>query len=515
MPKPSDSSSTITTQRKYEVWKTTRDVFAKGVNFLYDSEGSSRASQGARLTDESRSFETALSNQPEVVTRGRNITGLDPPGDVPRRSEQVGSRDVAITRPVDRKHSTEGWERVEAAKPLPEASATVVRREDAKQKAADDMRRRTEEVEDRHRRQRAVERKLALCQKEKQNISQDLQRMIERLEASERRNQDLEAQLARVAEELKVTKSQLDHSEVRQLQTARLLDEKAAELKGANIFLTKADAMSSADVIAMVDGLNAEIMQLAAVMADALHDMGRSKESEVQAETKERRSNLRVVGKPLVQFLLDSRTPHLDPVAVQISLQLCLADTCVVILDSWRPGDWRGEDILWELYSSIKTSVVQSVVGRWRAIARSQTRYGECRKAVTKYFAGRVMDILSLAGWPNHLQENREILARFEARLEQIVVLTLRLHKAIGEDFTSGELRTGVLFPNVEFNPEAMEEAFPDDEKMIDSGMDKERRKVVGTTDLGLWRTLDGKVTILRKPKVILLSALQVMLGGQ
>jgi len=124
------------------------------------------------------------------------------------------------------------------------------------------------------------------------------------------------------------------------------------------------------------------------------------------------------------------------------------------------------------------------------------------------------MDILSLAGWPNHLQENREFLARFEARLEQIVALTLRLHKAIGEDITSGELRTGILYPNVEFHPELMEEAFPDDEKMIDGGMDEETHKVMGTTDLGLWRVIDGKTTILRRPKVILLSALQVMLGG-
>ncbi len=49
-----------------------------------------------------------------------------------------------------------------------------------------------------------------------------------------------------------------------------LLDARGEELRNAQAFLTKADAYSYADIKAMVDALNSEIMQLASYMSDTL-----------------------------------------------------------------------------------------------------------------------------------------------------------------------------------------------------------------------------------------------------
>ena len=71
------------------------------------------------------------------------------------------------------------------------------------------------------------------------------------------RTNSLEIQNKQLGAELKQVK--VEHQ-----QTIALLDVRTAELKGAQVFLTKADQFSGADVIKSVEELNGEIMQTAA-----------------------------------------------------------------------------------------------------------------------------------------------------------------------------------------------------------------------------------------------------------
>ncbi|KAF5374655.1 hypothetical protein D9615_009000 [Tricholomella constricta] len=480
MPTAVDSNAVVEAGRKFELWRVREGLIDSG------DEGVNRWDR----TGGNRSFVATLSAHLENGTR----RGY---GSSPRQTERTSKataeqRRIPTSQIDEKRRITDGRENIQL-----------------RQLSFDS--RRTVERNDRH--PLDLERRLTASEKEKQNISEQLQRTITRLESSEQRNRDLEERIGRLSDELKAKESQLRQSEARYQTTAQILDETASELKTANLFLTKTDSISTADGVAMVDALNAEIMQLAAFMADMLEDKGRGQEKEQQAKTEDRKFNLQALGEPLVQILRQNTTQNLDPMIIQISLQLCLAETCAVVVGSWSPGLWNGEDILWKIYSSLKRNAAQAVAGRWRAITRSQTMYQECYHPVLLYFIRRVEDVLSLAGWPKHLPENSRLLGQFKKKSDHIVTLTFQLHKALGEDIISGEMKAHIIYPNARFDEAAMDDAFPDDERLVDS--EKEEYNVCGTTDLGLCRMSGNQATVLRKPKVVLASALQQMLCGR
>ncbi|PPQ84737.1 hypothetical protein CVT25_013767, partial [Psilocybe cyanescens] len=73
------------------------------------------------------------------------------------------------------------------------------------------------------------------------------------LEAAQRQLADLEARNRKQEEELQILRN-----------LGKLLEERMADFKGTQTFMTTADSYSSAEIISMVDTLNAEIFQIAA-----------------------------------------------------------------------------------------------------------------------------------------------------------------------------------------------------------------------------------------------------------
>ena len=99
------------------------------------------------------------------------------------------------------------------------------------------------------------------------NAKKRLEKITRELELSRVQNQTLVERgksLATEVQWLNVETQRLNHGHT---QTVELLQTRTAELKGAQAFLAKADHLSGADVIGMVEGLNSEIMQIAAFMA--------------------------------------------------------------------------------------------------------------------------------------------------------------------------------------------------------------------------------------------------------
>ncbi|KAH0588434.1 hypothetical protein H2248_004282 [Termitomyces sp. 'cryptogamus'] len=372
-----------------------------------------------------------------------------------------------------------------------------------------------------------LEKKLSNCMKEKRDIADFLSQTVAKLQIASRRNEELEAQVQSLAEELETMKGQLQEAESRRRKIARLLHETAAELHGANHFLTKVDAMSEADVVNMVDILNAEIMQTSALIADELGELTRGKEPESIADAEKRDFNRRALGNALIQYL-EREGQSIDPMSVQLALQFCLAETCYVVVESWRPGKWKGEEMLFEIYASMKRTgqfsavqisnhtepwiiVIQPVLGRWRALTRAQTNYQDNQVKVNAYFYRRVQDVLSLAGWPSHIPEHRNFLDRFKERIELLATLSLRLHEAISKDMTSGELRVKMVYPGERFKDESIDQAFPNE---TSNPNDTQSKSASGTTDLGLVRTVGAESRTLKKPKIVLESALHALLTG-
>ncbi len=71
--------------------------------------------------------------------------------------------------------------------------------------------------------------------------------------------------------ELRGAREALAREQAKRQEDRQLLDARGEELRNAQAFLTKADAHSHADIKAMVNALNSEIMQLASYMSDTLH----------------------------------------------------------------------------------------------------------------------------------------------------------------------------------------------------------------------------------------------------
>ncbi|KAG5644290.1 hypothetical protein DXG03_008708 [Asterophora parasitica] len=479
MPTAIDSNAVMESERKYELWRV-REGLKRDID-------SGDESPGGKWTDHfhARSFSAALLGQVGSTAKGGPVKAsatLTSLGEAEAISKATELRRTPTSQSrVERRRITDGRELKMGQNismgPLPfeggrtrDLHAGYIHKLDAE--------------------------KLAVCEKEKREIFDQLRRTITKLELSEQRTRDLEAQVGRLSEELKVKDTKLRQTEGQYQTTIRILEETALELKGANLFLTKEDTISSADVISMVDDVNAEIMHIAAFMAEMLDDRGRGQERERQGKTAERKFNLQAMGEPLVQLLRQSTTQSLDPMTIQIALQLSLAETCAIIVGSWFPGVWKGEDVLWKVYSSLKKSAAQAVIGRWRAITRSQTKYEDCHSPVLLYMIRRVEDVLSLAGWPKHRPENSRLLEQFEEKLDGLVTMALRLHRALGEDIVSGELKAQFIYPNTRFDEMAMDEAFQGEQGIID-GMS------------------GNQVDVLRKPKVVLATVLEDMLGKQ
>ena len=190
-------------------------------------------------------------------------------------------------------------------------------------------------------------------EKEAKAMAKKLEDTTTELEAAKYRSQNLEAKNKHMEDQLTSLSTQLDGVKAEHQQTLQLLEAKMSALKGIQVFLTKEDVFSGADVIAMVDALNAEILQLAAFMADRLDD--KQKDLNAAAEEVKARA-VRSLGEPLVHMLGNvplQTNPDQDPMRLQIALQVSLIYSCNQIIESWMPGYWKYGNLLADIHSRI------------------------------------------------------------------------------------------------------------------------------------------------------------------
>ena len=190
-------------------------------------------------------------------------------------------------------------------------------------------------------------------EKETKAMAKKLEDTTTELEAAKYRNQNLEAQNKGLEDQLTSLSTQLHRIKAEHQQTLQLLEAKTSALKGAQVFLTKEDTFSGADVISMVDALNAETLQLAAFMADRLEDT--QKDLNTAAEQVKARA-IRSIGEPLVHMLGNvpvQPNPDQDSMRLQIALQVSLIYSCNEIIESWMPGYWNYGNFLADIHSRI------------------------------------------------------------------------------------------------------------------------------------------------------------------
>jgi hypothetical protein len=209
---------------------------------------------------------------------------------------------------------------------------------------------------------------------------EDLQML---LESTQRRNQMLEDQVKQQVEEEQGLKDEARQMKARHAQAAQLLETRTLELRGAEAFLTKADALSGADIIGMLNTLNSEIYQTAALVAESFEfkqkgrrrgwrevgdtggggggggdeeaegegDVERGNEQEEVAEVYA--SATEILGSRMVELLKTSEH-HEDPTVIQIAFQAGMSAYTNWILTSWYFDDPEDEHLLSEIYMRVR-----------------------------------------------------------------------------------------------------------------------------------------------------------------
>lgn len=172
---------------------------------------------------------------------------------------------------------------------------------------------------------------------------------------------DLLTKTRKQEDEIRQLKDRLRHAEEKNSHTTNLLHVRTADLRGAESFLTTADQYSGADIINMVKGLNAEIFQAAAFMADLLEDT-----SAVAAED-DRKKNLHKyvrsiedarteIGDNLFGHFLDKGV-HVrsDPLPLQLAIQSLFSRWCAFKTQRFCHSDGLDHDLK-NLYQEIQGS---------------------------------------------------------------------------------------------------------------------------------------------------------------
>ena len=146
-----------------------------------------------------------------------------------------------------------------------------------------------------------------------------------------------------------------------QVEDAKTLSEVLKkELIGTQVFLTKADTLSISEVGEKVTALNEEISQAAATLGEALIHERYDSEVVSQRELEAAGAMAReMVGEKMTNILIaqaQKKEPRVDPLLVQVVLQIFMVNFCVSKIQSWYPGDTAIGEFLSTIYSEIQST---------------------------------------------------------------------------------------------------------------------------------------------------------------
>ena len=243
----------------------------------------------------------------------------------------------------------------------------IKRLEESLKGSADENRKLTTQLDQlRESKQKAVDERTGLEQrlKREQEDKAATQQSLSREEVEKGKallqSQRLTAELAGVRRQLeskdadlKNLRNELQHAQTKHDELTTLLEARTRELKGAQIYLTKADTLSGAEVISLVDALNVEILQTAAFISDSFDFARHLANADEIAEASGRISEL--MG-PTLTHLLGAVLHSEDPLLVQIALQGATVEFSRWIIMTWDFDGLQAEQPLAEIYNDIRES---------------------------------------------------------------------------------------------------------------------------------------------------------------
>ena len=149
-------------------------------------------------------------------------------------------------------------------------------------------------------------------------------------------------------QELKVVTSSLE--DARSLSQTR-----ADELKGAQVFLTKTDVLSAADIVQKATVLNNEIYQTASRLEELLHNTNDPDKTQRQPTSAENE----ILGKQLASDLSNHRMTvngDTEPkgLLIRVVFQIAITNLCGSAVSSWGPNNRQLADSMSSIYAGIR-----------------------------------------------------------------------------------------------------------------------------------------------------------------
>ncbi|PBK82158.1 hypothetical protein ARMGADRAFT_1019753 [Armillaria gallica] len=234
-----------------------------------------------------------------------------------------------------------------------------------------------------------------------QKHSQEKRGLTAALSHAQTEARTLQRQMEDMKRELRGAREALAREQAKRQEDRQLLDARGEELRNAQAFLTKADAHSHADIKAMANALNSEIMQLASYMSDTLRldqsQLDPSDEDTSAAVSQEKR----MLGDRMI-FLLGTRdNQDLREVALLCSLQAVMVRMCNEMIIRWH-RETKIHKMCVDLYQDVKDSNAPAVAGRWRALTRAETKYRseeDVEDLCSRLLVTHLWSVLRTAGW--------------------------------------------------------------------------------------------------------------------
>ncbi|OJA20124.1 hypothetical protein AZE42_04097 [Rhizopogon vesiculosus] len=356
--------------------------------------------------------------------------------------------------------------------------------------------------------------KLRQEQAEKVNLQQERSKLQDTCQKLQKELSSYQLQLSSYQQQLLVRDNEKKtlRNEMLALQAkfndqTTLLNDRTRELQGAQAFLSKADTLSGAEVIRLVDELNQEIMQTAAFISDSF-DFARRPEH--QAEMKEASSRTSELIGPTITSLLSAVQHGEDPLLIQVALQAATVEFSRWIIMTWDFDGLQAEQPLAEIYGDVRETESQAISGRWRALTRSHAQKvalqeSDLHSTMVAHISDTLVVVMIAAGCTkNHEETYREFTMKFGERVSNIVRMAVRLNRAMGEEVTSADLWPTHAAAGEKFDTESM--------KDFDEGSGAQSGVVLCTTALGLQRSekvgngesAEYKTMTLAKPRVAL-----------
>ncbi|KAK0209576.1 hypothetical protein IW262DRAFT_514142 [Armillaria fumosa] len=181
----------------------------------------------------------------------------------------------------------------------------------------------------------------------------------------------------------------------------------------------------------MLESLNCDMMQLAALMSDKLHFKHvYAKSLDRLAELNNAAENVQaILGRRVTELLMCRTTKDMQTIIVQAVVQSVLAKTCQRAIQHWSVS-FEEHIIFATSYNKYRETNSFETMAQWRAMTKGILKYGPQSDGTRDFALGilinSLLDVLCITGW--NISAPKECIQRmFGDRIRGLIKLTICL----------------------------------------------------------------------------------------